>query len=46
MAYIDLNPVAVGVAATPETSPFTSIKSRVDHVAALGKLETLRDGYL
>ena len=44
MAYIDPNPVAAGVAATPETSPLTSIKSRVDHVAAQGKLETLRDG--
>src|SRR6202453_323175 len=33
-AYIDLNPVAAGIASTPETSAHTSIKERVDHVAA------------
>jgi hypothetical protein len=41
-----LNPVAAGVAATPEKSPHTSVKSRVDHSvehrAAQGKLETLQ----
>jgi hypothetical protein len=35
--YIDLNPVAAKVAATPETSDFTSIKQRVEHVEAQGK---------
>jgi hypothetical protein len=29
-AYIDLNPVAAGIAAVPETSEHTSIKERVD----------------
>ncbi|MDB5338527.1 MAG: hypothetical protein JWN70_4146 [Planctomycetaceae bacterium] len=43
-AYIDLNPVAAGVAATPEKSPHTSLKSRVDHCATTGKLEKLREG--
>lgn len=43
-AYIDLNPVAAGVAATPEKSPHTSLKSRVDHCAARGKLDKLREG--
>jgi REP element-mobilizing transposase RayT len=31
-AYIDLNPVAAGIAAAPEASPYTSIKTRVQHV--------------
>ena len=41
-AYIDLNPVAAGLAPTPEASAHTSIKARVDHCAAQGKLETLK----
>ena len=41
-AYIDLNPVAAGIAALPEKSPHTSIKSRVDHSATQGHLDTLR----
>ena len=43
-AYIDLNPVAAGIAPTPEKSPHTSIHSRVDHVKAEGKLDKLREG--
>ena len=39
--YIDLNPVAAKVAKTPETSDFTSIKQRVDHVEAKGKTAEL-----
>src|SRR6516162_209489 len=38
-AYIDLNPVAAGVAMVPETSKHTSIKERVDHVLAQGRRE-------
>ena len=41
-AYIDLNPVAAGIAKTPEASPHTSIKQRVDHARRNGGLETLR----
>ena len=33
-AYIDLNPVAAGIAEAPETSKYTSIKQRVEHVEA------------
>jgi REP element-mobilizing transposase RayT len=40
-AYIDLNPVAAGIAATPETSDHTSIKQRVDHIRSTGAIETL-----
>ena len=43
-AYIDLNPVAAGLAATPEKSQHTSIKSRIEHCTAQGKLETLLGG--
>jgi hypothetical protein len=39
--YIDLNPVAAKVAKTPETSDFTSIKQRVEHVEAQGKIAAL-----
>jgi hypothetical protein len=45
--YIDLNPVAAKLAKTPETSDYTSIKQRVDHVEAQGKtaaLEAASDG--
>ena len=41
-AYIDLNPVAAGVAATPETSPHTSVQQRVEHAQAEGKLQELK----
>jgi REP element-mobilizing transposase RayT len=40
--YIDLNPVAAGIAATPETSPHTSIRQRVRHAKAKGKLADLK----
>ena len=35
-AYVDLNPLAAGLAETPETGEHASIKERVDHVAASG----------
>ena len=41
-AYIDLNPVAAGIAAAPETSDHTSIKQRVGHVRRKGKLDRLK----
>ncbi|TWI62459.1 hypothetical protein LZ24_03356 [Desulfobotulus alkaliphilus] len=34
MAYVDLNPVRAGMAETPETSDFTSIKERLDALKA------------
>ncbi len=40
-AYIDLNPLAAGVAASPESSDFTSLKQRVDHVQSQGKTNVL-----
>ena len=39
--YIDLNPVAAGIAPVPEQSPHTSIKQRVDHVKAQGRTDEL-----
>ena len=41
-AYIDLNPVAAGVAAAPETSRHTSVRQRVQHAKAEGKLDDLK----
>ena len=41
-AYIDLNPVAAGISAAPETSRYTSIRRRVKHVRARGKLGELK----
>jgi hypothetical protein len=41
-AYIDLNPIAAGMAEVPEASPHTSIKERVDHVKAQGRTENLK----
>ena len=41
-AYIDLNPVAAGIAAVPEASEHTSIKERVDHVKAQGRTKDLK----
>jgi REP element-mobilizing transposase RayT len=41
-AYIDLNPVAAGIAKVPETSKHTSIKERVDHVKTQGRMEELK----
>jgi REP element-mobilizing transposase RayT len=38
--YIDLNPIAAGIATAPETSNYTSIKKRVEHVQA--QVETAR----
>jgi hypothetical protein len=37
-AYIDLNPVAAGICGLPEHSPYTSIKERVEHLIAQGRL--------
>ena len=41
--YIDLNPMAAGIAKVPEASPHTSIKQRVDHARNTGALNTLQD---
>ena len=41
-AYIDLNPLAAGLTATPETSPHTSVAQRVQHAQAKGELEALK----
>lgn len=40
--YIDLNPVAAGLDVLPESSPYTSLRQRVRHAQAKGKLEALK----
>jgi hypothetical protein len=40
--YTDLNPVAAGITAVPESSEHTSIKARVDHVNDQGRTEDLK----
>ncbi len=39
---MSLNPVVAGIAEVPETSEHTSIKERVEHVAAQGRTEDLK----
>ncbi len=39
--YIDLNPVAAGIAVVPEASPYTSITTRTDHVKAQDRASDL-----
>lgn len=41
-AYIDLNPVAAGLAAAPETSKHTSVRQRVQHAKQQDKLADLK----
>ncbi|MDR3634654.1 MAG: hypothetical protein P4L84_12685, partial [Isosphaeraceae bacterium] len=41
-AYIDLNPVAAGLVAVPEAGEHTSIKQRVEHVVAQGRVADLK----
>ena len=41
-AYIDLNPVAAGIAQIPEASEHTSIRQRVKHFQTIRKLGTLK----
>lgn len=36
-AYIDLNPVAAGMATTPEQGPHTSLNQRIDHIMKSGR---------
>ncbi len=39
LAYVDLNPLAAGVSSTPEGSPHTSVKARIEHCREQGTLE-------
>ena len=41
-AYIDLNPLAAQMAATPESSRYTSIAQRIGHFKQKGKLHLLK----
>ena len=41
-AYIDLNPVAAGIASAPEKSKHTSVKQRVDHAKAEKRVDVIQ----
>lgn len=41
-AYIDLNPVAAGIAKLPEESEHTSVKARVEHCREGGRIDDLQ----
>jgi hypothetical protein len=41
-AYIDLNPVAAGIAAVPEEGDHTSVKARVEHMKRKSKGQAMR----
>ncbi len=43
LAYVDLNPLAAGIAKTPEQSPHTSVKAWVDHCRGQGTLDEVTD---
>src|SRR5208337_4419557 len=40
--YIDLNPIAAGIAKVPEASAHTSIKQRVEHVKEQARAEDMQ----
>ena len=43
LAYVDLNPLAAGLAKIPEQSAHTSVKTRVDHCHERGMLDSVTD---